>query len=224
MPTTSDHADTHHHRHHLGAAFGHPRGIGGALAAIAMAVENRGPNRAVVERLGLGPTDTVLEIGCGPGIAARQAARAVGRAQAVVAVDSAPVMIRVARLLAHLDRSPAVDWRPGSAEAIPLEDHAVTVAFAVNSWHHWQDRVAAVAELGRVVRPGGRIAIAERTEASRHRFAHGLDPAGVAAVVDGLGVSFERAVVDEVRVGREVLAVVTASAPDPSIIPLDDEG
>ena len=224
MPTASDHLDTHHHHRHLGAAFGHPRGIGGALAAIAMAVENRGPNRAVVDRLGLGPTDTVVELGCGPGIAARHAARAVGRAKAIVAVDSAPVMIRVARLLAHLDRSPAVDWRHGSAQSIPLEDNEVTVAFAVNSWHHWEDRAAAVAELGRVMRPGGRIAIAERTDASRHRFAHGLDPAGVAAVVDQLEASFERAVVDEVRIGGEVLAVISASAPDPSIIPLDNEG
>ena len=50
----------------------------------------------------------------------------------------------------------------GTAERIPLEDGTATVVSAVASFHHWADPEAGLAEVHRVLRPGGRVVIAER--------------------------------------------------------------
>jgi ubiquinone/menaquinone biosynthesis C-methylase UbiE len=177
-------------RNDLKRAFGRPHGFYGAVAALTMAVENRAPNQAVVDHLAFTGEEHVLEIGCGPGAAARHAARQIGAAHAVTALDRAPVMLRCARALATVDRSPAVTWVEGVAEALPFERPQFTTVFAINNWHHWDDATAAVAEILRVLLPGGRIAIAQRTAASRHPGAHGagshaLD--AVRATLQGLG-------------------------------------
>ncbi|MEU7875606.1 class I SAM-dependent methyltransferase [Dactylosporangium sp. NPDC049140] len=52
---------------------------------------------------------------------------------------------------------PGVTYRAGSAERIPLPDASVDAALLFFVWHHVADRAAAVRELRRVVRPGGRI-------------------------------------------------------------------
>lgn len=69
-----------------------------------------------------------------------------------------------------------VEFRHGTAEAIPLPDGAATLAWSISSAHHWSDRSAAVVELHRVLAPAGRLLIAERliVDGARGLAAHGL--------------------------------------------------
>lgn len=188
-------------------AFGRPRGFYGAMAAAVMTVENRAANRAVVDALRLAPGELVLDVGCGPGMAARHAARAVGSNGSVMAIDPAPVMVRAARLVSYLDRSPKIRWAVAGVESLPLETGSITTVIAINSFHHWSDRAAAMSELQRVVRPGGRIVLAQRTPASHHPGARHVDSTSVDlahAALSALGtVSVQR-----VEGGADVLAVM----------------
>jgi len=61
-----------------------------------------------------------------------------------------------AQALAHAGH-PAVSYAAGSAERIPLPDASCDAALLFFVWHHVDDREAAVAELRRVVKPGGRL-------------------------------------------------------------------
>jgi ubiquinone/menaquinone biosynthesis C-methylase UbiE len=54
-------------------------------------------------------------------------------------------------------RHPAVEYRAGRAESIPLPDDACDLVVMFLSFHHVTERRAAVAEIGRVLRPGGRL-------------------------------------------------------------------
>lgn len=212
MTHTVHHPHARHHRfERLHSAFAEPRGLLGAMAASVLAVESRRVNRAVVDELRLGPDDSVIEVGCGPGNGARCAARAVGRDGAVVAVDPSGAMLGVARLIARLARSPRVTWLQGSAEDLPVVEPA-TVVFAVNSWHHWQDHERAVEQLGRAVVPGGRVVIVERTDRSRGHKVHAMDEAGVARVVELLGRTFPQVDRSDLEVGRDHFVLVTARA------------
>lgn len=71
-------------------------------------------------------------------------------------------MLRVARALGTSDR---VRYAEGRAEALPLDDGAVTVAWSIATVHHWPDLDGGIAEVRRVLAPGGRfVAIERKTE------------------------------------------------------------
>src|SRR5262245_17571774 len=71
-------------------------GLQGLAAALPVAVGRRPAADLAIELTGVGPDDDVLDVGCGPGVAAR---RTAGRAASVVGLDPAPVMLRVAGVL-----------------------------------------------------------------------------------------------------------------------------
>ena len=97
----------------------------------------------------LRPGDRVVDIGCGPGVAARLGAE---RGAIVTGVDPATVMLRVAR---RADRAKAVTWQQGGAEALPLPDRSQDIAWALSTVHHWPDLEGGLREVGRVLRPAG---------------------------------------------------------------------
>lgn len=140
-----------HHANHPG--FSGPAGL--AAGALTFAAGRRRA-RMVVESAAVTASDRVLDIGCGSGAAVRAAAR---RGARVTGVDPSPVMLRLARLLV---RGPSIRWAEGVAERLPLEDGAVTVALAVATVHHWPDVTTALAEVQRVLIPGGRFVAVER--------------------------------------------------------------
>jgi ubiquinone/menaquinone biosynthesis C-methylase UbiE len=141
-----------HHAHH--PAFS---GISGLIAALSMVVGRRPIARLAAGLAQLGAGDDLVDVGCGPGAAAREGARL---GATVVAVDPAPVMLAVARRLTR--RSAAIDWVEGTAEALPVVDDSATVLWSLAAVHHWADVDAGLAEAGRVLRPGGRLVIIER--------------------------------------------------------------
>lgn len=97
----------------------------------------------------LAPSGRVLELGAGTGIATVELA---ARAD-VVATDLGPRML--ARLHATLPRVPVVVTR---AEALPFTDASCDLVCGAQMWH-WVDVPAAAAEVARVLRPGGRLAV-----------------------------------------------------------------
>ena len=140
-----------HHRDHPGFA-----GISGLLAALTFTV-GRGRDADLAARIAeLRDGDTVVDVGCGPGVAAR---RAASRGATVIGVDPADVMLRTARLVSHRG---SVRYLSGVAEALPVEDGVATVAWSLSTVHHWADVDAGLHELHRILRSDGRFVALER--------------------------------------------------------------
>jgi SAM-dependent methyltransferase len=154
-----------HHADYPGFA-----GVAGLIAALSMVSGRKGDARLAVGLSGMGPGDTVVDIGCGPGVAVRYAAR---RGAMVIGVDPAPVMLRVARLFAT--RPGKVRYVEGAAEAIPLPEGSASVVWSIATVHHWSDIDAGLREIRRVLRPSGRLVAMERRT---QRGARGLQSHG----------------------------------------------
>jgi ubiquinone/menaquinone biosynthesis C-methylase UbiE len=132
-------------------------GIGGLAAAVSMLFRRDKTTRLACDLVHLTPADDVVDIGCGPGAAAREAAR---RGASVVGIDPAPVMLTVARRTTR--PGVPIRWLEGSAENLPLADGATSVAWGLATVHHWADVAAALVEIDRVLRPDGRLLVVER--------------------------------------------------------------
>lgn len=116
-------------------------------------------NRWAVDLLAVEPTARVLELGCGPGVAvAALAARATEGL--VVGVDHSQVMIRqAARRNAAAVRAGRVRLITAPVENLQLSDGPFEAALAVNTVAMWPDPTERLREIGRLLRPGGRIAL-----------------------------------------------------------------
>lgn len=141
-----------HHADHPGFA-----GVTGVLCGLVFLLVGRSKARLAADTAQLSSADHVVDVGCGPGTAARVAAR---RGARVTGVDPASTMLRIARLVTPR-RSP-ITWSVGTAEALPVPDGSATVVWALATVHHWQDVDKAVAEARRVLVPGGRMIAIER--------------------------------------------------------------
>ncbi len=144
--------------------FHRPRGFSGRLAGWVMAnrSSNRRRNAWVITLLDVAPTDRVLEIGFGPGIAIREAA-ARATEGLVCGVDHSEVMLRQARRRnAGAIRAGRVDLRLATADRLPNFDAQFDKVLAVNSMGFWDDPVACLRAVRSLLRPGGRIAIASQ--------------------------------------------------------------
>lgn len=110
----------------------------------------------VLQDVGLSSGDRLLDIACGTGIVARVARERRGGGGNIVAVDVSPDMLGVARGLA-----PDIDWRQGSAAALPLrEGETFDVVVCQQGLQFFPDKPAAAAEMRRALAKGGRLAVA----------------------------------------------------------------
>jgi ubiquinone/menaquinone biosynthesis C-methylase UbiE len=203
MTPTETPTTPNHHGHHPGFS-----GVSGLLMALGFTVGREGDAALAVELADLGPADHVVDIGCGPGTAARRAARLGAR---VTGVDPAPVMLRVARAFGHRDR---ITYADGRAEALPLADGAATVAWSIAAVHHWPDLDGGLAEVRRVLTPGGRfVAIERHTQPGATGIAsHGWTDERAATFADICrAAGFTAVDVTAREVGRRPLIAVTAT-------------
>jgi ubiquinone/menaquinone biosynthesis C-methylase UbiE len=123
--------------------------------------------QALIERARPVAGERVLDIACGTGIVARLAQQLVGEGN-VVAVDISPPMLSVARRIA-----PNIDWREGSAEALPIgEREQFDLVFCHQGLQFFPDRPAAVQEMRRVLAPGGRLVIGVWRSIEENPFYH----------------------------------------------------
>lgn len=110
--------------------------------------------RIVRNWLELRPGERVLDVGVGPGFLAAEMAREVGADGMVAGIDVSESMLAIAK-----GQDAAVDLRAGSAGRIPYPDAGFDVAVSTQVLEYVVDVPVALAELHRVVRPGGRILI-----------------------------------------------------------------
>lgn len=104
------------------------------------------------------PGDRVLDVACGTGVIARLAAERVGATGAVTAIDVAPDMVEVARR-SPAPAQPSIDWHVGDATSLPFPDGAFDVVTCQMGLMFIDDRAGAVAEMRRVLAPGGRLVV-----------------------------------------------------------------
>ncbi|HJV08224.1 MAG TPA: methyltransferase domain-containing protein [Acidimicrobiales bacterium] len=112
----------------------------------------------MVDCLAVGPGDRVIDVGCGPGMGVAYAAGA--GAHRVAGVDASPVMVRHAgrRNRAAVAQG-RVEIRRADALRLPYADGAFTKAGSLNSLQFWRSPEAGLAELCRVLVPGGRAVV-----------------------------------------------------------------
>ncbi len=109
----------------------------------------------------------VLDVACGTGIVAREAAPLVGGAGQVVGLDMNPAMLGVARAR-PAPVGATIHWQEGNAGALPFPDSAFDVVLCQHGLPFFPDRVGAVREMHRVLTPGGRAVVIVLQTLSRH--------------------------------------------------------
>ena len=139
--------------------FGRPQGVLGRLGGIIMARMNENCGAWVSDLLEIGPRDSVLEVGFGPGAVIKRISK-LAPAGNVVGIDPSREMVEQARARnAIAIQSGRVDLRRGSVERLPFEDNTFDKALAINSMQVWPDAVAGLREVRRVIKSGGKIAL-----------------------------------------------------------------
>lgn len=146
--------------------FRRPRSAVGNMAGWLMAhrPSNRKRNSWVVSLLDVQPTDRVLEIGFGPGLAIAELGLRVGPSGHVYGIDHSDVMLRQAtRRNAAAIRAGRVTLIRASVEELPPTlEGPFDAILSVNSFAFWTEPVQQLEDLRRRLRPGGRIAIASQ--------------------------------------------------------------
>ena len=114
--------------------------------------------RVMLERIGLAPGEAVLDVGCGPGIDVFDMVDHVGPSGRLVGLDASEAMIAEARRRAEAVAVPIV-FEVGEVQALPFADGTFDVCRAERLLMHIPGAEQALAEMVRVTRPGGRIAV-----------------------------------------------------------------
>jgi ubiquinone/menaquinone biosynthesis C-methylase UbiE len=168
---------------------------------------DHGRGEWMADATAVAPGDTVLDIGCGPGTGLQAAMQ---RGAAVIGLDPSPTMLWLAAR-----RVPGAVLLAAAVDAIPLPCDSVNVAWASGSLHHWPDVDAGLTEVRRVLAPGGRLLIIERSGSGHGvRGSHAINPTQAEGLVEQLSrAGFVDAAVATPRIGKSEMLVVRANAP-----------
>jgi SAM-dependent methyltransferase len=127
--------------------------------------------RLLVEFSGATPSDTVLDVACGPGLVVAAFARVVRHA---TGIDLTPAMIDKAREHAAACALTNVDWRIGNVLPLPFADRSFSLVVSRFAFHHFPDPAAVMREMVRVCTRPGRVVVADMAASD--------DPARAAAL------------------------------------------
>lgn len=122
-------------------------------------VQDRKGLRGLVRLSGAGPDSRVLDIACGPGFLTLEFAEV---AKSVVGFDATDTFLEHARKEADRRAMSNVEFRQGNATALPFADASFDVVSCRAAFHHFPEPERQLAEMARVLAPGGRILIADQ--------------------------------------------------------------
>lgn len=106
----------------------------------------------------VGPTDTVLDVACGPGVLACAFAQI---AHHVTGIDLTPAMIDQAKVFQQAHDLANLSWRIGHVLPLPFPDASFSLVFTRYSFHHFPDPKAVLSEMVRVCSLGGRVVVVD---------------------------------------------------------------
>lgn len=142
---------------YIDGQYRQPTGPVGRWIGSKMARQHQPENRWTVNLLEVQPTNHILEVGFGPGIAIEQVA---SRAALVAGIDFSRTMVAAAkRRNAAAIRAGKVDLRYGDAASLPFSNEAFDKAYSIHSIYFWPDPLKALGEIYRVLKPGGLLAL-----------------------------------------------------------------
>jgi SAM-dependent methyltransferase len=168
----------------------HPHGLVGRALGRLWVSETAQVNDAALALLAPDPGGTVLEIGFGPG---RTLGVLAHRGAQVTGVEVSGAMISLAtRRNAALVKAGTVALHEGDGTTLPLPDDTFDAVVAVHNVYFWPDPQRTIAEIERVLRPGGRVVLAFR--GGEHPLPRRLDPAVYRTVTTAQAIAWlERA-------------------------------
>lgn len=143
--------------HFIAQQLSHPRGLLGRIIGWLMNRHNAGMNAFAVRQLELKPSDRVLEIGFGGGVTLKPLIDGAGY---VAGVDRSRDMVK--RATANFSdalKAGRADFREGSVEALPFAAASFGKVCTVNTVYFWTSLEAGLAEIRRVLMPGGRLVL-----------------------------------------------------------------
>lgn len=119
----------------------------------------------LARKAGINTGDVVVDLGCGTGALTRAAAHAAGSHGRVVGIDPSPEMLEQARRLTPPTGSAPIEYLNARAESLPVASASADVVVSSLAVHHMppEQRGIVMSEVSRVLRPGGRLLIADVT-------------------------------------------------------------
>ena len=142
---------------YIDGQYRQPSGLVGRWIGGRMARQHRPENLWTVNLLDVQPADHILEIGFGPGIAIAAVTQRASNGL-IAGIDFSPTMVATARQRnAAAIRAGRVDLRMGDAAYLPLSDNSFDKAYSIHSIYFWMKPLAALSEIYRVLKPGGRL-------------------------------------------------------------------
>ncbi len=109
----------------------------------------------------LGPGERVVDVGCGAGIDSLIAAGMVGPEGSVIGVDMTPAMLETAESSRREAGRTNVEFRKGFGEELPVPEGWADVVISNGAFNLMPDKLRALREMSRVLKPGGRLQIAD---------------------------------------------------------------
>ena len=144
----------------------HASGLLGRIIAFIMARETWAANRQAIKALGIDPHDLVLDVGCGHGRSLGALAVRAPKGQ-VTGIDPSRLMIDIAtQRNRRRVKAGRVRVLTAAVESLPFPDSAFDKALCVHVVYFWPDLTVALAEIARVLKPGGRLALLFRANAN----------------------------------------------------------
>ena len=126
--------------------------------AAAAAIRNQEVLDRIVQWAGAGPEDTVLDVACGPGLLACAFARVAKHA---TGIDMTPAMLEQARKTQQEQGLQNLSWQQGDVYSLPFPPSQFSIVSSRFVFHHLQDPLAALREMKRVCKSGGKVVVAD---------------------------------------------------------------